>query len=85
MKFPIFQLINLGVILIVLVFLIRYLWDLFFGTGYAPVEWEQARKLGLISRKLLKLEKTILTRSGFYLRLQITVKKERISRAILPR
>lgn len=66
MKFPIFQLINLGVILIVLVFLIRYLWDLFFGTGYAPVEWEQARKLGLISRKLLKLEKNYPDKIRFF-------------------
>jgi hypothetical protein len=57
MKIPVFQLINLGIILVVLVFLIRYAWDLFFGKGYSPAAWEHARKSGHISRKLVQLEK----------------------------
>jgi O-methyltransferase len=57
MKIPVFQLINLGIILVVLVFLVRYAWDLFFGKGYSPVEWEHARKSGQVSRKLLQVEK----------------------------
>jgi O-methyltransferase len=57
MKIPVFQLINLGVILVVLAFLVRYAWDLFFGKGYSPVEWEHARKSGKISRKLVQLER----------------------------
>ena len=57
MKIPVFQMINLGIILVVLVFLVRYALDLFFGKGYSPVEWEHARKSGQVSRKLLQLEK----------------------------
>jgi O-methyltransferase len=57
MKIPVFQLINLSIILVVLVFLIRYAWDLFFGKGYSPLEWEHARKSGQVSRKLMQLEK----------------------------
>jgi O-methyltransferase len=57
MKIPVFQLINLSIILVVLVFLIRYAWDLFFGKGYSPLEWEHARKSGQVSRKLMQLDK----------------------------
>jgi O-methyltransferase len=66
MKIPVFQLINFGIILIVLVFLIRYTWDLFFGTGYSPVEWEHARKSGRISKKLLQLEKNYPDKIRFF-------------------
>jgi len=66
MKIPVFQLINLGVILVVLAFLVRYAWDLFFGKGYSPVEWEHARKSGQVSRKLLQLEKNYPDKVRFY-------------------
>ncbi len=66
MKIPVFQLINFGIILIVLVFLIRYTWDLFFGTGFSPVEWEHARKSHRIGRKLLKLEKNYQDKIRFF-------------------
>lgn len=66
MKIPVFQLINLGVILVVLAFLVRYAWDLFFGKGYSPVEWEHARKSGKISRKMLQLEKNYPDKVRFF-------------------
>jgi O-methyltransferase len=66
MKIPVFQLINLGVILVVLVFLVRYAWDLFFGKGYSPVEWEHARKSGQVSDKLRKLERNYPDKVRFY-------------------
>jgi len=54
MHFPIFYLINFSIILIVLIFLIKYLWDMFFGETYEPPAWEQARKEGRLSKELLK-------------------------------
>jgi O-methyltransferase len=66
MKIPVFQLINLAVILVALLFLVRYAWDLFFGKGYAPVEWENAGKNGLISKKLRKLQQHYPDKVRFY-------------------
>ena len=66
MKIPVFQLINLGVILVVLAFLVRYAWDLFFGKGYSPVEWEFNKKSGKISSKLLHLQKNYADKVRFY-------------------
>jgi len=54
MHFPVIQLINFSIILIVLVFLIKYLWDMFFGENYEPPAWENARKAGKLSHDLIK-------------------------------
>lgn len=54
MHLPIFYLLNFSIILIVLIFLIKYLWDIFFGENYEPPAWEHARKEGRISKELLK-------------------------------
>ncbi len=54
MHLPIFQLLNFTIILIVLIFLIKYLWDMFFGESYEPPAWENARKEGSLSRELRK-------------------------------
>jgi len=54
MHLPLFQLINFSIILIVLIFLIKYLWDMFFGENYEPPAWELARKEGRLSRELMK-------------------------------
>jgi O-methyltransferase len=54
MHLPIFYLLNFSIILVVLIFLIKYLWDMFFGENYEPPAWEQARKEGRLSRELLK-------------------------------
>ncbi len=53
MKIPVFQLINFVIILVVLVFLVWYVWDLFFGTGYSPVEWEHAQETGKDRQKIV--------------------------------
>jgi O-methyltransferase len=66
MKIPVFQLINLGIILVVMVFLVRYVWDLFFGKGYSPVEWEYERKAGRIGDKLVKLWKSYPDKIRFF-------------------
>jgi O-methyltransferase len=54
MHLPVFYLLNFSIILVVLIFLIKYLWDMFFGENYEPPAWEQARKEGRFSRELLK-------------------------------
>lgn len=54
MHLPILQLFNFSIILIVLIFLIKYLWDMFFGENYEPPAWEKARKDGKLSRELIK-------------------------------
>jgi len=66
MKIPVFQLINFGLILILFVFFIRYVWDLFFGTGYSPSEWENARKSGRLSLKLVDLQKNYPDKVRFF-------------------
>ena len=66
MKIPVFQLVNLSIILIVLGFLIWYVWDLFFGKGYDPVEWEHAHKTGRISKRLLQLQKNYPDKIRFF-------------------
>jgi O-methyltransferase len=57
MHLPLFQLFNFSIILIVLIFLVKYVWDMFFGETYEPPAWEKARKDGHISRELLKLSR----------------------------
>jgi O-methyltransferase len=54
MHLPIFQLLNFSIILIVLIFLVKYLYDMFFGENYEPPAWEKARKERQFSRELLK-------------------------------
>lgn len=54
MHLPILQLINFTIILIVLIFLIKYLWDMFFGENYEPPAWEKAQKEGRLSPELQK-------------------------------
>ena len=54
MHFPVFYLINFSIILIVLIFLVKYLWDVFFGENYEPPAWEKSRKNGDVSKELLK-------------------------------
>jgi O-methyltransferase len=66
MKIPVFQLINLAVILVVLAFLIRYAWDLFFGKGYEPVEWDHACKSGRIGRELKKIARNYPDKVRFF-------------------
>jgi O-methyltransferase len=57
MHLPVLQLVNFAIILVVLVFLIKYSWDIFFGETYEPPEWEKARKEKQLSPELLKFSK----------------------------
>jgi O-methyltransferase len=52
-----FQLLNFGIILVVLVIVARYAWGVMFDKHYQPVQWEFARKHGLINPELVRLEK----------------------------
>jgi len=66
MKITVFHLINFALILVLLIFLIRYIWDLLFGSGYIPVEWEHARKSGRISKKLNQLRRNYPDKVRFF-------------------
>jgi O-methyltransferase len=61
-----FQIINLLIILVVFIFLIRYVWDIFFSESYNPVSWQYSVKEGKISRKLLSLEKKFPDKVRFF-------------------
>lgn len=52
MQVPILKIINLALLLLMLVFLSRYAWTLFWGTSYEPPEWEKSRKAGSIPPRL---------------------------------
>jgi O-methyltransferase len=66
LNIPVFQLINFGIILLVLVFLVKYVWDLFFGQGYQPADWEDAKKTGRINDILRKLERNYGVKVRFF-------------------
>jgi len=66
MHLPILQLLNFTIILVVLIFLIKYLWDMFFGENYEPPAWEKARKEGKLSRALLKVSRNFPDKVRLY-------------------
>ena len=53
-------------VLVVLILLVRYAWGIFFDRNYRPVEWDYARKNGMISRELDKLERNYPDKVRFY-------------------
>jgi O-methyltransferase len=61
-----FQIIQMVLILIILVFLIRYLWGTFFDTDYQPVEWKHKTKIKLIPPELLKIERQTSDKVRFF-------------------
>jgi O-methyltransferase len=61
-----FQLINLAVILVVFIFLIRYVWDIFFSENYSPVSWQYEKRAGKVSRKLRSLERRYPDKVRFF-------------------
>jgi O-methyltransferase len=63
---PLFQLISALLVLIVLVLLVRYAWGIFFDNNYWPVEWENARKQGSISKELIRLERNYPDKVRFF-------------------
>jgi len=61
-----FQLISSLLVLTVLILLVRYAWGIFFDTNYRPVEWENMRKQGLISKELIRLERNYPDKVRFF-------------------
>jgi hypothetical protein len=81
MTIPLFKLINLTLILIMLGILSRYTWELFFGSGYEPAEWENARKKHLLSRDLIKGMKNLEDKVRFF---TFWLQVERLKRESIP-
>lgn len=52
--------------LIVLILLSRYAWGIFFDSNYKPVEWEHARKQGLITKELIRQERNYPDKVRFF-------------------
>lgn len=77
MYLPILHFINFLIILVVMIFLVKYLWDIFFGENYEPPAWELARKQGTLGHELLKVSKNYPDKIRLYnLWLQIQRIKE---------
>lgn len=79
MHLPVFQLLNFSIILIVLIFLIKYLWDMFFGENYEPPAWEHARKKGILNPDLLRAARNYpdkIRLYNFWLQIQRINKEE---------
>ena len=55
-----------AVFLLVFILLLRYAWGIFFDSNYRPVEWENARKQGLISKELIRLERNYPDKVRFF-------------------
>ena len=66
MHLPVFYLINFSIILVVLIFLVKYLWDIFFGETYEPPAWEKARKNGMLSKELIKVSRNYADKVRLY-------------------
>jgi O-methyltransferase len=62
----VFLIISIALVALVVVLLARYAWGIFFDTNYRPVEWENARREGRISKELLKLEKNYPDKVRFF-------------------
>ena len=66
MPISLFQIINLLIILVVLVFLSRYVWSILFDKNYQPAEWQHALKKGTVPQKLRKAEKAYADKVRFF-------------------
>ena len=62
----IFNIIQLGLILILFAFLIYYVWSIFFGKNYQPLVWKQKAKQNMISKELIKLEGKYKDKDRFF-------------------
>ncbi|NQU34395.1 MAG: class I SAM-dependent methyltransferase [Bacteroidetes bacterium] len=61
-----FNIIQLGLILILFAFLIYYVWSIFFGKNYQPLIWKQKAKQNLISKELIKIEGKYKDKDRFF-------------------
>lgn len=66
MPFSFFQILNFVIILVVLVMLVRYMWGMFFDSGYQPEEWHYMKKNGTLPTGLEKLEKQYTDKVRFF-------------------
>jgi O-methyltransferase len=66
MYLPVLQFINFLVILVVMIFLVKYLSDIFFGENYEPPTWEYAHKEGTINKELSRVSKNYPDKIRFY-------------------
>ena len=64
-----------------LILFVRYAWGIFFDTNYRPVEWEHARKMGLISKELIRLERNYPDKVRFF---NWWFQVERLKRDVVP-
>ena len=62
----IFLTVSLSLVAVVLVLLVRYAWGIFFDKNYFPVEWEEAKRQGLISKELIALERNYPDKVRFF-------------------
>lgn len=81
MPFSFFQILNFVIVLVVLVLLVRYLWGMFFDTGYQPEEWQHRKKQGMIRPVLQKLERQFPDKVRFF---NWWFQVERLNRAGVP-
>lgn len=61
-----FQIVQLIIILIILVFLIRYLWGTFFDTDYQPAAWKQGLKMRTLSPDVINAERQTSDKVRFF-------------------
>ena len=61
-----FQIISALLVLTVIILVVRYAWGIFFDKNYFPVEWEHARKQGLIGKELINLERNYPDKVRFF-------------------
>lgn len=66
MNFPVFQLLNYVILLVVFVLLVRYFWEWFFDRDYQPADWRFALKQGTVSGKLLSIERHYSDKVRFF-------------------
>jgi len=62
----IFQVANFGLILVLLILFLRYLWITFINREGTPVEWQHAVKTGRISSRLKNMERRYPDKVRFY-------------------
>ncbi|MBP6977777.1 MAG: class I SAM-dependent methyltransferase [Lentimicrobiaceae bacterium] len=76
-----FQILQLIIILIIFIFLIRYIWGSFFDTDYQPAAWKQAIQQKTVSPELRKIERQTPDKVRFF---NFWFQIERIKRERIP-
>lgn len=66
MNISLFTAVNFGVLIILLVLLARFAWNMWFSAAFQPQEWIAARKDGRVGRKLLALSRRYPDKVRFF-------------------